>query len=170
MAKVRRDRLVVWGFALSIVLLFTGIGLLRGLSVWGTVWLDVCTVLLPFLAFSYVIGSFVHVHHVGPEIRWWPRAEWTKFKAQMEGTTVLRASKALNFFIHWIMVHVPHHVDMRVPMYHLEEATEAIERAFPGTIIDRELRFRDFMANAKACKLYDFELGRWVRYREAATA
>ena len=167
-AKVRRDRLVVWGFALSIVLLFTGIGLLHGLSVWGTVWLDVCTVLLPFLAFSYVIGSFVHVHHVGPEIRWWPRAEWTKFKAQMEGTTVLRARFGLNFFFHWIMVHVPHHVDMRIPMYNLEKATAAIEEAFPGLIHDEPLRFRDFMANTRRCRLYDFDEQVWLTYREAA--
>ena len=52
----------------------------------------------------------------------------------MEGTTVLRVPKGVNFFLHWIMVHVPHHVDMRVPMYHLEEAATAIEAAFPGTM------------------------------------
>ena len=40
--------------------------------------------------------------------------------------------EGINFFLHWIMVHVPHHVDMRIPMYHLEDAAEAIEAAFPG--------------------------------------
>jgi omega-6 fatty acid desaturase (delta-12 desaturase) len=64
------------------------------------------------------------------------------------------------------MVHVPHHVDMRVPMYHLEEAADAIEAAFPGTVIDKPLRFRDFVANSRACKLYDFDAGRWLTYAE----
>ena len=59
-------------------------------------------------------------------------AEWTKFKAQMEGTTVKRVTEGCNFFFHWIMVHVPHHVDMRIPMYHLELAADAIKAAFPG--------------------------------------
>jgi omega-6 fatty acid desaturase (delta-12 desaturase) len=167
---IYRDRSVVWLFIGGMVALFTLIGVLEGLSFAGIVWLDVRTVLLPFLGFTYVMGSFVHVHHVSPEIRWWPKAQWTKFKAQMEGTTVLRAPKGLNFFIHWIMVHVPHHVDMRVPMYNLEEAAEAIEEAFPGTVIDDKLRFRDFVRNTRACKLYDFDAGRWMTYREGRSA
>jgi hypothetical protein len=55
---------------------------------------------------------------------------------------------------------------MRVPMYHLEEAAAAIEAAFPGTIIDKPLRLSDFIANSRACKLYDFDAGRWMTYAE----
>ena len=165
-SSIRRDRWIVVGFFAAMVALFTAIGISMGDSVAGIIWLDVRTVVLPFLGFTYVMGSFVHVHHVAPDIRWWRKAEWTKFKAQMEGTTVLRAPKGLNFFIHWIMVHVPHHVDMRVPMYHLEEAAAAIEEAFPGTVIDQPLRFRDFVANTKQCKLYDFDAGVWMTYAE----
>ena len=74
--------------------------------------------------------------------------------------------KGLNFFIHWIMIPVPHSVDFRVPMYHLEEAAAAIEAGFPGSVIDKPLRFRDFVANTRACKLYDFDAGHWLTYAE----
>ena len=161
---IRRDRWVVTGFIAGMLALFSAVGIAAGDSPAGLLWLDVRTVVLPFLGFSYVIGSVVHIHHISPEIRWWKKEEWTKFKAQMQGTTVLRAPKGLNFFIHWIMVHVPHHVDMRVPMYHLEEAAAAIEAAFPGSVIDRPMRFRDFVTNSRACKLYDFDAGRWLTY------
>ncbi len=163
---IRRDRWIVTAYIGGLTTLFSLVGVLMGDSFWGILWLDVRTVVLPFLCFMYVMGSFVHVHHVAPDIRWWKKDEWTKFKAQMEGTTVLRGFKGFNFFFHWIMVHVPHHVDMRIPMYNLEAATEAIEENFPGTIIDKPLRFRDFMANTRACKLYDFETGRWLTYRD----
>ena len=164
---IRRDRWIVTGFITGMLALFTLVGVAAGDSVAGIVWLDVRTVLLPFVGFACFIGTMVHVHHIAPDIRWWKKAEWNKFKAQMEGTTVLRAPKGFNFFFHWIMIHVPHHVDMRVPMYHLEEAADAIEAAFPGTVIDKPLRFRDFVANSRACKLYDFDLGRWFTYAEA---
>jgi len=166
---VRRDRFIVWGFVAVAALLLGALGWAMYGSVAGVAWMIVKVLVVPFLAFTYVIASFVHVHHVQPGIRWWKRREWTKFKGQMEGTTVLRARFGLNFFFHWIMVHVPHHVDMRIPMYNLELATDAIEKAFPGTVHDEPLRFRDFISNTRQCQLYDFDEGHWLTYRDAAT-
>jgi omega-6 fatty acid desaturase (delta-12 desaturase) len=125
---------------------------------------------LPYIGFSYLIGSLVHVHHVSPEIRWWKRREWTKFKGQMDGTTILRARYGLNFFFHWIMVHIPHHVDMRIPMYNLETAAEAIKTAYPDVVHDEPLRFGDFVRNTRRCKLYDFDAGSWLTYEDARAA
>jgi omega-6 fatty acid desaturase (delta-12 desaturase) len=166
--SIRKDRWFVAGF---VALMAGGLGVLAGAethSVAGVVWMLARVMVLPFLGFSYMAGSFVHVHHVQPDIRWWKRSEWTKFKGQMEGTTILRAPKGANFLLHWIMVHVPHHVDMRIPMYNLEAAAAAIEAAFPGTVHDGPLRFSDFVKSSRACKLYDFDAGRWMTYAEGA--
>lgn len=164
---VRRDRL----FVLVVVgLAAVGLGWLgwaRDGSALGAAWMVVKVLVVPFLLFQFVIGSFVHVHHIDPEIRWWPRREWNKFRGQVEGTTILHAPRGLDFFVHWIMVHVPHHVDMRIPMYHLETAAAAIKAAYPDEVIEKPLRFRDFMANTRACKLYDFDEGRWYTYADA---
>lgn len=166
--KIRRDRFVVLGFIVAATAALTAYGLTAGgLSILGTVWLVARVVVLPFVAFCYVIGSLVHVHHIQPDIRWWKRREWTKWHGQMEGTTVLRVNPVFNFFVHWIMVHVPHHVDVRIPMYNLELATDAIEEAFPGVIHDEPLRYRDFVSNTRHCKLYDFDAGHWLGYDEA---
>ena len=167
---IRRDRAIVCAFVAvaSLLLGRPRLGHVRHGA--GVAWMIVKVMVVPFLAFTYVIGSFVHVHHVQPDIRWWKRREWTKFKGQMEGTTILRARVGLNFFFHWIMVHVPHHVDMRIPMYNLELATDAIKEAFPGTVHDEPLRFRDFIANTRQCKLYDFDEGRWITYERPPPA
>lgn len=166
--KIRRDRFVVLGFIVAATAALTAYGLTAGgLSILGIVWLVARVVVLPFVAFCYVIGSLVHVHHIQPDIRWWKRREWTKWHGQMEGTTVLRVNPVFNFFVHWIMVHVPHHVDVRIPMYNLELATDAIEEAFPGVIHDEPLRYRDFVSNTRHCKLYDFDAGHWLSYDEA---
>lgn len=166
-ALIHRDRTFVWAWFALVVVASAALGWTLDGSVLAAAWMPVKLVIVPFLAFQFIIGSVVHVHHIAPDIRWWPRREWTKFKGQMDGTTILRAAPGLNFFFHWIMVHIPHHVDVRIPMYRLEMAADAIKAAYPETVRDEKLRFRDFIANTRACKLYDFEAGRWLGYDEA---
>jgi omega-6 fatty acid desaturase (delta-12 desaturase) len=167
-AKVRRDRLIVLAYLIVTSTALVLVGWAQTGSVGGVVWLWTRVLLIPFLAFSFIIGSFVHVHHVAPDIRWWKRREWTKFRGQMEGTTILRIMPGANFFFHWIMIHIPHHVDMRIPMYHLELAADAIRDAYPDVVHDEPLRFRDFVRNTRQCKLYDFDTGEWLTYEQGA--
>jgi omega-6 fatty acid desaturase (delta-12 desaturase) len=64
------------------------------------------------------------------------------------------------------MVHIPHHVDMRIPCYRLPEAARAIAAAFPDDVDERRLSIRDFVASTRACKVHDFENGLWNGYPE----
>lgn len=164
---IRRDRFVVLGFIVAASAGLGWLGWSRTGTLIGAAWLVFKVLVVPFIGFNFVIGSLVHVHHVAPDIRWWKRREWTKFKGQMEGTTILRVPKGMDFFFHWIMIHIPHHVDMRIPMYKLEVAADAIKAAYPDTVHDEPLRFRDFVRNTRQCKLYDFDEGRWLTYAEA---
>ena len=88
---------------------------------------------------------------------------WTRSKAQLIGTTVMRPPKIVDIMLHHIFVHVPHHADTRIPCYELERAASAIEAAYPGLITDRRLRIRDYARATRECKLFDFETSRWVR-------
>ena len=107
----------------------------------------------------------VHVHHVAPDIRWWPRKEWSQFKGQMESTTILRVPAVVNrLFFHNIFVHVPHHVDARIPFHQLPAAATAIAEAYPQTVRSGKLSLREYVRDAKACKLYDFDAGTWLPY------
>jgi omega-6 fatty acid desaturase (delta-12 desaturase) len=164
---IRRDRIIVNVWIAVTVLALAAVGWAMHGSVLAALWMPVKVAVIPFLAFNYVIGSVVHVHHIQPGLRWWSKKEWTKFRGQMEGTTILRVTPGLNFFFHWIMIHIPHHVDVRIPMYNLEEAADAIKAAFPEVVHEDKLRFRDYVANTRVCKLYDFEGGRWLTYADA---
>ncbi|MCC5953414.1 MAG: fatty acid desaturase [Acidimicrobiia bacterium] len=166
-SPIRRDRILVGVVALGVAAVLAWAGWAAYGSVLGALWMVAKVWVIPFLGFSFVIGSVVHVHHVAPDIRWWPRKQWSKFAGQVEATTILHAPKGLDFFFHWIMVHIPHHVDVRIPMYNLPKAGEAIVAAFPEATEDK-LRFRDFVRNTRQCKLYDFDEGRWYTYAEAA--
>jgi omega-6 fatty acid desaturase (delta-12 desaturase) len=155
---MRRDRALVAAYAIATLATLVALGGSGG--IWD--WLKV--VVVPFLLFCHSIGWVVHVHHIQPEIRWWTRREWNRFRGQVEGTTVLWGPPGWNLFFHWIMVHLPHHVDMRIPCYRLPEAARAIAAAFPDEVDERPIRVRDYLRSVRSCKLHDFETGTWQRY------
>ena len=132
------------------------------------VWMPVKLFVVPFLLFLHIIGWTVYVHHVAPDIRWWPRKEWSQFKGQMESTTILRVNRVVNvLWFHNIFVHVPHHVDARIPFHQLPAAAQAIAEHYPDTVREGRLSLRDYVRTTKACKLYDFDGGRWLPYPAA---
>jgi omega-6 fatty acid desaturase (delta-12 desaturase) len=125
---------------------------------------------VPFLLFVHIIGFTVYVHHVAPDIRWWPRKEWSQFKGQMESTTILKVPAVVNtLWFHNIFVHVPHHVDARIPFHQLPSAAKAIAARYPNTVRSGRLSIREYLHTTKACKLYDFDAGRWLDYSAAKT-
>ena len=155
---MRRDQLFVVAFIVGTLLVALATGGIGGLWTW------VKLIVVPFLLFCQVIGWVVHVHHISPEIRWWPRREWNRFRGQVEGTTVLWGPPGWDLFFHWIMVHLPHHVDMRIPCYRLPEAALAIAEEYPEEVTQRRVSMRDYWRSARACKLHDFDTGTWHGY------
>jgi acyl-lipid omega-6 desaturase (Delta-12 desaturase) len=167
---IRRDKAFLFVGAGGATAAAVVVGALR--SGWtGALWLPIELIVVPFLLFTQVIGWTVYVHHIAPDVRWWPRRQWDQFKGQMEATTVLRFPRLINWlWFHNIFVHVPHHVDARIPFHKLPEAARAIGRAFPDIVRFRPFRVRDYLRTTRACKLYDFEAGRWLGYHAAAAA
>jgi omega-6 fatty acid desaturase (delta-12 desaturase) len=133
----------------------------------GSAWMIFKVLVMPFLAFTWMIGWVVHMHHIDRDIRWWKRREWNKFHGQVEGTTILDVPFWMDFFLHRIFFHTAHHVDMRIPFYGLPGACADIKAAFPDSVVERKLRMRDFFTNTHQCKLYDFDAQRWLTYAEA---
>lgn len=135
----------------------------------GIVWFPAKFVVVPFLLFIQIIGWTVYVHHVDPEIRWWTRREWSQFRGQMESTTILRFPRIINYlWFHNIFVHVPHHVDARIPFHQLPAAARAIDAAFPGTVKTKRYSLASYLRAARACKLYDFDAATWLPYPTAS--
>lgn len=161
---MQRDKLVVAGYLLLSIVAAGGAAALLDRSPATAAWWWAQAVLIPFLIFCQVIGWVVHVHHIAPEIRWWPRREWNRFRGQVEGTTVLWGPPGWEVIFHWIMVHLPHHVDMAIPCYHLPAAAEAIKAAYPDQVVEERISVRRYLASVRACKVHDFTTGRWSRY------
>ncbi len=131
----------------------------------GGVWMWLKLLIVPWLLFNYSIGVTVYIHHIAEDIPWYQSHEWTKFKGQVEGTTIFKAPRWLDFFFHQIFLHVPHHVDMRSPFDGLPAAAEAIKMNFGDVVRERSLSLSGYLRTVRRCKLYDFERKIWSRYR-----
>jgi omega-6 fatty acid desaturase (delta-12 desaturase) len=169
-AAIRRDARLTLSVFLLASTAAVGLGLMRTGGATGAVLMWAKLVGGPFVVFVQLIGWTVYVHHVGPDIRWWTAEAWTPWRAQLQSTTVLRAPRLLNVVFHNIFIHVPHHVDTRIPWYRLPAAAAAIEAACPDVVVDEPLRAGAYLRATRACKLYDFEQQRWLTYRQAALA
>lgn len=160
--RIRRDKIEVL-IALAISAVAIGfVGWLQHDSLVGAGWAWVKVAVVPWAIFTWLIGFTVYVHHIGEDIRWYQRRTWSKFKGQMEGTTILRTPRFMSVFFHNIFVHVPHHVDMRIPFYELPAAAKAIREAYPDTVRERRFSLRIYLRTTRRCKLYDFERGVWL--------
>lgn len=134
-------------------------------------WMPVKVIVVPAIIFMHIIGWTVYVHHVDPDIRWWPKTEWNQFKGQMESTTILRIPTVINkLWMYNIFVHVPHHVDARIPFHQLPAAADAIVEHFPDVVRTGKWSASAYFRAATTCKLYDFEAGTWLPYSAAGAA
>ncbi len=162
-----RDKLAL-GAALSAVIILAAVagGLTGGPIV--AAWMPVKLFVVPFLVFVQVIGWTVYVHHIAPDIRWWTRRDWSQFQGQMESTTIVRMPAVVNrLWFHNIFVHVPHHVDARIPFHQLPAAAAAIAESYPDTVRSSRMSLGDYVRATRACKLYDFDAGDWLPYAAA---
>ena len=168
----RRDRTIVLVFFVVVTGALLWAGAAHYGSAAGAAWMWIKVFAVPWLIWNYFIGFTVYVHHIAPDVPWHDRGSWTRFKGQLHGTANLRVRPWVNVFAHNIYLHVPHHVDMRIPFYALPEAAAALQRHYGSAIRDRHLRLRDYLETTRRCKLYDFEREIWSDYegREVALA
>ncbi len=181
-AEARRDQRVLFGlFALMTAGLWLAGGYDLRLAQWsgdwtqgfaafswgGALWMWTKVFLVPFLIWNYVMGFTVYVHHINAEIPWKDRGDWSPAYGQLFGTVNYHIPRIVNFFLHDIYIHMPHHVQVRIPFYHLRRALEDIKSVYGEYVIERDTVMRDYLHSTRQCKLFDRESGRWYTYAEA---
>jgi omega-6 fatty acid desaturase (delta-12 desaturase) len=84
--------------------------------------------LMPWLGYHFWMSTFTVVHHTAPHIPFKPASEWNAAKAQLSGTVHCDYPRWVEFLCHDISVHVPHHVNSKIPWYNLRAANESLEK------------------------------------------
>lgn len=71
--------------------------------------------LMPWLGYHFWMSTFTVIHHTAPHIPFKPEGEWNPAQAQLGGTVHCNFPRWVEFLCHDINVHVPHHVNSKIP-------------------------------------------------------
>jgi len=158
----QRDRRLVLAFLIAWVA-SVSIGRGAGLSAAAALF---WAILAPTVLWSWIMGLTIYLHHTGPDAVWFAdRKQWAFFEAQFRLTPNLSPPRILSVCLHRIYCHLPHHLDINVPLYRLEAAMQALKCRFQSDIVEKPIALRDIQAIFKTCQLYDFEKNMWVPFR-----
>lgn len=147
--KVLRSILLVGGFAL---VFFPTLAVIAG--PWGIVkyWL------MPWLGYHFWMSTFTLVHHTLPEIVFQPTATWNEAEAQLSGTLHCDYPRWIELLCHDINVHVPHHISVGIPSYHLRSAYGALQQEWGPLIKHTRFSWQLMKTITGQCHLYHPDL------------
>lgn len=122
-------------------------------------------VVLPFLFWCGCIGFVTYCQHTHPSIGWYAnKADWTNEKAFIAATVHNQFTLPMGGLLHWIFEHPVHHANMLIPFYRLRAAQVAFHNSAGEMSRVVHFTWGDYWRNARACGLYDFESGRWLKF------
>lgn len=123
---------------------------------------------IPFIVFNYVISLIVYLHHTHPKIPFFDdRAKWNHTIGALYCTTVIYSNWLLNNITHHIMIHTPHHVDIRIPFYRLKIALKGIKEQYGQYLHEYQMNMLTLRQIFKSCKLYNYNEHIWYSFAEA---
>ena len=161
-----RDRALVLAFPPVQAAALAWLSLARGATGGEAALVAALGVAVPFLTFTWLIGLATFQHHTHPRVLWYDdEREWTYFRSQVQGTVHVEFPRWVEVMLHHIMDHTAHHVDTRVPLYHLAGAQAALEAAFgEENVITERFTFSGTSHTFRVCQLYDYRAHQWLSF------
>ena len=130
----------------------------------------VCIFLLPQAGFQYWLSIYTYFHHTIPDRQIFREEDWSMEKGQLHGSIHVDHPGWVEWFHHDINWHVPHHVCVGIPHYHLRAAHRALKAAYPDVVLEKKFGWKLFSETLKTCHLIrDKDAGGqgWVTFAAA---
>ena len=134
-------------------------------------WLLFFAIIVPCIFTNFLIGFTTYLQHTHPSIPWFEdKGEWTFYIGQVRGTTHTHLPYKINSLFHNVMDHTAHHVDPRVPLYHLPEAQQKIEKSHLRHIVQHRFSLHSLNKTLQVCQLYDYANHCWQDFKGNQTS
>lgn len=128
----------------------------------------IASLVIPFVVFNYIISLVVYLHHTNPDIPFFDeRAEWNHTIGGLYCSTVIHSNWVVNILTHHILIHAPHHLDIRIPFYRLKTALISLKENYGSYVHEYKISIFNINHIFKSCKLYDYQNHVWYTFIEA---
>jgi acyl-lipid omega-6 desaturase (Delta-12 desaturase) len=117
---------------------------------------------------NWQMGFVTFLHHFHPQVSWYREAE-----APPAATRQLTSTVHMSFpaGTHWAMLnileHTAHHIDPKIPLYHLPRAQAALNAEFSADIRQERMTPAAALRAFSVCKLWDAEQHKWAGFKRA---
>ena len=168
---VYRDVKPVYAFDTPLVLLFIATQVWAVITVGaifghGVVLSLLVGFIIPFLVWNGFMSLIIFLHHTHPMVRWYRSIPaWRAARGVIGGAAHVQFVWPFKTILLSIMEHNAHHAAPGVPLYNLPRMQKAMEAN--EDILVWPFTWRGFARVCRRCKLYDYDLDRWVTFEEA---
>lgn len=130
-----------------------------------------CAVILPYAIWNWLMAFITVQHHTHPLAPWFKDVkEWTFFHGQIHGTIHVKLPRWIEILFHNILDHTAHHVDPKIPLYHLTDSQRRLENRFPKDVVIEHTSLAALRRVLRTCKLYDYDRHCWLDFQGRPTA
>jgi omega-6 fatty acid desaturase (delta-12 desaturase) len=136
-------------------------------GIYGLIYLFV----VPQIIFQTLLSVFTFFHHTAPDRTLHSDVTWTMEKGQIGGTVHVKYPGIIEWFCHDINWHVPHHVCVGIPHYHLRLAHISLKKAYSDGVKEIVLNRSTWNEVTEACHLVKGKgpgEETWVTFSEAS--
>jgi len=120
---------------------------------------------VPHYVWMELVGFTVYVQHTHPRIAWFDNAaDRLRIEAPEIVSSHIEFPGWLKFLVHNVYDHAVHHVQPRIPSYHLAEAQARLNALIGPVAVKEDFSIAGFADTVRRCKLYDFENHRWLDF------
>jgi omega-6 fatty acid desaturase (delta-12 desaturase) len=113
--------------------------------------------LMPWLGYHFWMSTFTVIHHTAPHIPFKPAESWNAAQAQLAGTVHCDFPAWVEFLTHDISVHVPHHVNSKIPWYNLRAAHDSLKANWGEYMTEASFNWRLLKTICAELHVYDEE-------------
>ena len=128
----------------------------------------ISALIIPFIIFNYFIAMIVYLHHTHPDLPFMDlKKDWSHAVGAIYCSTIIHCSKISRLMLHNIYIHIPHHLDPRIPFYNLPKAYAALKLKYGEYFHEYTFKWSVVSNIFKQCKLYDYEKKIWMTFKDA---